>query len=293
MNWWKDLHGRIALNEPLKDKTTFKIGGRASFFIEPLDIQDLRRLILLAKKNKVSLFVLGAGSNVLICDNLLKGAVLRLSSPAFNNIIVKGNRVIAGSGLALIKIVQFSRVNNLSGLEFLAGIPGTLGGALAMNAGAWGKEICDLVEKIKIMDYNGKVRMLNNKEIKFSYRKSSLAKYIILEAQLKLVKEKPDKISRQINKYLLQRKESQDLSFPSAGCIFKNPKLGSAGRLIDLSGLKGRASGGACISRRHANFILNKDNAKACDVLRLIKLAKGRVKKEFNIILKPEIKIWK
>jgi UDP-N-acetylmuramate dehydrogenase len=182
----------------------------------------------------------------------------------------------------------------LAGLEFLAGIPGTVGGALAMNAGAWGRSIGELVEKATVMDYNGDIEVLTKKQMKFSYRNSSLQKYIILNIYLKLKKKNKRIINEKITGYLAQRRNSQDNSLPNAGCIFKNPSERiSAGRLIDLCGLKGRNIGDAFISLRHANFVLNKGNARARDVLKLMELAKREVRKKYRINLEPEIKIWR
>jgi len=283
---------KVKFDEPLREKTSFKIGGPAKFFIEPYDINDLRLLITQAKRYKLPVFVIGAGSNILISDKGLKAMVFKLNSPFFKKIFIKPCYLEAGSGLAISQLIQSARNLGLSGIEFLAGIPGTVGGALAMNAGAWGKAIGELVEKVKVMDYKGNIKILSRKEIKFGYRKSSLAKFIILSARFKLVKKDKTEISGNIKRYLEFRRNSQDVSLPNAGCIFKNPFRAQAGRLIDLCGLKGKRIGGAFISYRHANFILNSGDASACDIVKLIELAKRRVKNKFNINLEPEIKIW-
>jgi UDP-N-acetylmuramate dehydrogenase len=292
MNWWKGLRGKVRFKEPLSNKTAFKIGGRAKFFIQPKDIFDLKSLICSAKKIKIPVMVIGAGSNILASDKGINKIVLRLDLPFFKGIFRKGNYLAAGSGAGLTQLIKESENFSLSGLEFLAGIPGTVGGALSMNAGAWGKSISDLVETVSIMDYNGDVKVLRKKDIGFGYRKSGLGKYIILSACLKLSKNNKKKIRGSIKKYLQYRRLTQDSTFPNAGCIFKNPAGNSAGKLIDLCGLKGAASGGACVSMRHANFILNRKCAKAEDVLKLMGLIKRSVKQKFNIDLEPEIKIW-
>jgi len=292
MNWQKSLKSKVRQSVPLKDKTTFKIGGPARFFAEPEDEASLKELVVLAKRSGVPVFIIGAGSNILVADKGAKGLVLRLSSPHFKKISFVNNRLTAACGIMLPKLVAWASGSGLSGLEFLAGIPGTLGGALSMNAGAWGKDMRELVEKVKIMDYNGNIKYLGRDDIEFAYRRSSLSKYIILEAVLKLKKLANKKIVAKTREYLVLRKMSQDRSFPNAGCIFRNPDGRPAGMLIDLCGLKGRCVGGARVSSRHANFILNCREARARDVLGLMRLIKARVKRRFGIALKPEIKIW-
>ncbi len=292
MNWWKDLKIKIKFQELMKDHSTFKIGGPAKYYLEPRDTQQLKLLLKSVNRDKIPILVIGAGSNILVGDNGIKALVLRLNSPFFRRISLHNHRLSVACGVSLNQIVRVSQRKGLSGLEFLSGIPGTLGGALAMNAGIPERNIGDLVENVRVMDYQGKIKTLNKEEIKFGYRTSNLSKYIILNAQLKLVKKDKQEIKNRIKKYLNRRKSTQDLSSVSAGCIFKNPKGNQAGRLIDLCGLKGKTIGDACISRIHANFILNLGNATARDVLRLMDLAKREVKKKFNITLEPEIKIW-
>lgn len=292
MNWWKNLKGTVRTQEPLRKHTTFKIGGRAKFFIEPKDISDLKLLLTSAKKYKIPIFVIGMGSNVLISDKGLKAIVVHLDSPYFKKASCKRNSLEVGVGLKLRQLVQTARMRSLSGVEFLTGIPGTVGGALVMNAGAWGKNIGDLVVKTSVMDYNGNIKTLSKKDIKFEYRSSSLKKYIILSARLKLAKKNKEEIKENIKKYLKLRFNSQDNSLPNAGCIFRNPSGTLAGMLIDQCGLKGEKEGGACVSRKHANFILNRKDARAGDVLKLMDLIKRRVRNRFNVVLEPEIKIW-
>jgi UDP-N-acetylmuramate dehydrogenase len=240
--------------------------------------------------------IIGSGSNILVIDKPLNAAVIHLKAACFTNLSRELGVVKAGAGAGLGRFVKYALKHCLSGAEFLIGIPGTLGGALAMNAGGWGKCIGDLVVDATVIDYNGKVKVLKKREIKFGYRKSSLSKYIILGARFKLRPSKKKHIKDNLDRYIKYRKETQDLTLPSAGCIFRNPNdhsAGKAGRLIDLCGLKGASIGGACVSRKHANFILNKSHAKAEDILRLKKLIEDRVKGRFGIILEPEIIIWR
>ncbi len=301
MNWWgnlktkkifKGIRAEIKTQEPLKKYTTFKIGGPAEFFIEPADIDDLKLLIPLAKRYNIPILVIGAGSNILVSDKGVRCIVLRLNSPYFKSIIKEGNYLKVGSGVILRDLIFKARDYNLSGFEFLAGIPATVGGALVMNAGAWGRNTGSLVKEVTVMDYQGKIKTLSKKEIKFAYRKTDLAKYIILNSTFRLVRKNKKAIEDKINKYLKNRTKMQDNTFPNAGCIFKNPLPESAGRLIDSCGLKGKRIGDARISSRHANFILNLKKAAAKDVLRLMHLIQKRVKDKFRVTLEPEIKIW-
>lgn len=292
MNWCKGLKAKTRIAEPLRKHTTFKIGGPVEFFVEPESKRDVKSLVTYAKKYALPIFVIGSGSNILACDRKLKAIVLKFNSVYFKRITFTKNRVEASSGLMLSRLIRESKNRGLSGVEFLTGIPGTVGGALAMNAGCWGKSIGGCVEKATVMDYNGRIRNLKRNQIKFSYRNSNLSKYIILNATLKLAKRNKDKIQADIKKYLSLRKGSQDSTYPNAGCIFKNPSLGSAGTLIDACGLKGKMIGGACVSGKHANFILNCNNASSDDVLKLMRLVKRKVRNKFNVNLEPEVKIW-
>ncbi len=318
MNWWRNLKGKVRLAEPLKNHTTFKIGGPAKFFIEPKDHNDLKLLLNLIKRYNLPLFVIGRGSDLLISDKGINGVVLRLNVPYFKKLSYRDNYLNAGSGVLLSRVVLFTQGHGLSGAEFLAGIPGTVGGALAMNAGIARKiknprlsgrqeksppkadpptaekikNIGDLVETVTVLDYNGKIKTLHKKDIEFGYRRSSLSKYIILGTSIRLAKENKKKINERIKKYINYRKSTQDLSKPSAGCIFRNPTGHSAGRLIDLCGLKGKRVGDAAVSLKHANFILNLENAASRDVIKLMDFIRKKVNNKFNINLTPEIKIW-
>lgn len=299
MSWRKNLKifkgikGKIKFQEPLKGRTTFKVGGPAKFFVEPKDLNDLKLLLNLIKRHKIPFFLIGRGSNILINDNGLNAIVIRLNASYFKRVSFENNLLNISSGVLLNNLVLSAKEHGLSGAEFLSGIPGTLGGALAMNAGVKGKNISDLVKDVTVMDYNGNTKVLDKKNIVFRYRQSSLSGYVILSARIGLAKMDKKQISSKINRYLKARKLSQDLSRPSAGCVFKNPNGRSAGRLIDLCGLKGAKVGGACVSGRHANFIVNLGNANSKDILRLMGLVKKRVRNRFSVNLEPEIKIWR
>lgn len=262
-------------------------------FAQPCHADELRQLLICAKRYKIPLSVIGAGSNILAQDKELRRIVARLGGD-FKKISFCATRMRCGSGLSLNQAILAGQRRGLGAFEFLAGIPGTIGGALVSNAGAWGRSIGDAVEEVRVMDRAGRIKVLHKKDIKFSYRSSGLEKYIILDAVFRLKITAAAEIKKKIWQYLKQRRAAQDSSGPNAGCVFKNPAGGiSAGRLIDLCGLKGRRIGGAVISLRHANFIINRANARAQDVLALMRLAKNKVKEKFGITLEPEIKIWR
>ena len=293
MNWRKELKGRVRLKEPLKKHTTFKIGGPAKFFIEPRDLEDLKQLLIICKRYKMPFFVIGSGSNILVSDQGLNAAVFRLSASFFKTLKFDGCYLEAGSGASLNQVIKKCAKQGLSGAEFLIGIPGTVGGAIMMNAGQAkaGPQVSDLIEDVTVIDHSGKIRKINKKDVRFGYRSCNLSRYIILRARFRLAAMGKKKIINDMRKYMLLKK-GQDYAHPSAGCIFKNPPGDSAGRLIDLCGLKGKGLGGASVSLKHANFLINKSKASAKDVLRLMRLIKKEVKRRFKINLHPEIKLW-
>ncbi|MCX5707667.1 MAG: UDP-N-acetylmuramate dehydrogenase [Candidatus Omnitrophica bacterium] len=297
MQWWKNLKKPGKLSEPLKNHTTFRIGGAAQLFFRPHDLAELRQIVRNCSKRDLKILVLGAGSNLLVSDKGARAAVIKLDSLAFRKTSKVRNILEAGAGKPLNQLLTYCRVHGLSGLEFMAGIPGTIGGALAMNAGVCVDKkllsIGDLVESVRVLDYNGNIKILEGRKLKFGYRRSNLAKYIILSARFKLNFQNSRQIQDKINDYLVRRRNTRDYSRPNAGCIFKNPPGDSAGRLIDACGLKGKKIGGAVVSSKHANFILNQDRCSAKDVLALVKLIQKVVKKKYGVLLEPEIKIWK
>jgi UDP-N-acetylmuramate dehydrogenase len=302
---------------PLKEYTTFKIGGPARYFFVAKSKEDLKNAILWAKKKKLPFFILGGGSNVLFSDKGFKGLVIKIQN---SNLKIQNEnskfKIICGAGVPLMKLVFKSSEIGATGLENLAGIPGTLGGAIWGNAGAFGREIGDLVEEVKVLEVQGsrlKVKRLKNNDCEFGYRDSIFKRkknLIILEATLKLKRGKRKEIEEKIKEILRLRKEKQPLEFPSAGSVFKNVPIKKvpkkirekfrekikdgflpAGVLIETAGLKGYQVGGAKISEKHANFILNVKNAKAKDVFVLIKKIKEEIKEKFGIKLKEEIEL--
>ncbi|PIQ86615.1 MAG: UDP-N-acetylenolpyruvoylglucosamine reductase [Candidatus Omnitrophica bacterium CG11_big_fil_rev_8_21_14_0_20_43_6] len=293
MLWPKNLSKKIKTKVNLADFTSFKIGGRAEYFFEPQNLKCLQQALISAQQAGLRVFILGSGSNILVSDSGLAGLVIKLNHRNFKRIYCQDSCIIAGSGLKLSQLISFAAKRGLSGVEFLAGIPGSLGGSLMGNAGAWGNSIGALVKQLGVLDYNGKLKNLTAHQLKFGYRKSNLNKYIIIWAKLKLSAENKKVIASRVKEYLLKRKAAWQNSLPSAGCIFKNPGLDPAGRLIELCGLKGQAKGNAIICGQHANFILNTGGAGSRDVLFLMDLMQRKVKAKFKVNLEPEIKIWK
>jgi len=297
----------------LKKYLTFKIGGKAKYFLVAKNKNQILNGILWAKKKRIPFFILGGGSNVLFSDKGYEGLVIKLQNTKYQ---IRNTKIVAESGVSLQKLVIESAKRGLSGLENLAGIPGTLGGAIYQNAGAFGREIGDLVEEVEILKIENcklKIEKLKNKDCKFSYRDSIFKRkknWIILGATLKLKKGKKKEIEEKIKEILKLRKEKQPLEFPSAGSVFKNVPIENvpkkirekfkekikngflpAGALIEVAGLKGYQIGGAKISKKHANFIVNTGNAKASDVLKLIEIIKEKVKKKFRVQLEEEIEL--
>jgi len=292
MSLFSAIKGKVKTNILLSKYTTFKIGGKAKFFIEPLDAEDLRRVLKISRKNNLKIFIIGEGSNLLVSDEGVEGVVIKLDNQYFRKTKILDNYIYAGAGLKINQLLNLCIKNSFSGLEFLAGIPGSLGGALTMNAGTKDSFIGERIKEVEVMDYRGNIKRLNSKDIIFDYRYSDLDRFIILGALLKLKKANTEDILSRIKYFKDYRKLTQELSYPNAGCIFKNPKGFSAAKLIDLCGLKGKSIGGAQVSLRHANFIINRNNAKAVDVLKLIDYIRKKVKRRFNVDLELEIKLW-
>ncbi len=298
MNFPRDLiKGNIRPAEKMSLHTSFKIGGPARFWVEPKDVKELKKILLYARGEGLPTFVIGGGSNILVSDKGFRGIVIHLGSPFFKNITIRGTFVRVGSGYSVPALVRLCCNKGLSGLESLVGIPGTVGGAIFMNAGGWFsplyKNIGDYVVSLKVMDYGGNLIRLKKERLEFGYRSSNLSKYVILEAALKLGKEDASILTSRCSKFLKMKKEKQVLDIPSAGCVFKNPRdfQFTTGQMIDILGLKGAGIGGAQISEKHANFIINKNSATASDVLKLIDVIKNKVMTNYNIPLELEIKV--
>ena len=279
------------MNESLKKHTTYGIGGPADLMIFPKSKQDLIKVIEIINENKIQLTILGSGSNVLVSDNGIRGAVISLKN-SLKQIEVNENILYAECGTMLGKIVKHAVKNNLIGLENLNGVPGTLGGALIMNAGAWGGEISENLIHVEVINSKSEIQKIQKKDLNFSYRQSSFNKDdILLSAKFNLKKADKDIIKENFIEAQSGRKKSQPLNKRSAGSLFKNPKNNSAGKLLDEAGLKGFSIGDAKISEKHANFFINDGDATSKDMLMLIKKAHKEVKDKFNVNLSLEVKL--
>jgi UDP-N-acetylmuramate dehydrogenase len=283
------FRGNVSIDEPLARFTTFKIGGPADYYLEPIDKEDLLYLVMYLKEIKYPYLIIGNGSNVLISDKGIRGAAINLEF-GFNQINVKGNRVYAEAGIKLAKFVNVCIENSLVGVEMLAGIPGTLGGALVMNAGAYGGEISNYVIEVEVIK-NTYLKKFTKEECGFAYRISKLSNSIILSANFEIPKGNKEKAAMKRNELIQKRNASQPVELPNAGSIFKNPKEGFAAKFIEEAGLKGYTVGGAKVSEKHSNFIINFHRASSDDVISLINTVKEIVYKKFNVALELEVRL--
>ena len=285
---------KILYNEPMIKHTTFKIGGPAECFVKIDNIEDLKEILSFSKKNKIPLTVIGNGSNLLVLDNGIKGITICIKIEGIETKEVNNSYILkVASGEKIGKVARMMCSKEISGMEEFLGIPGTIGGAIRMNAGAHGREMKDNVTKVTCMDYDGNIKDFSNEEMKFEYRKSLLKeeKYIVLEVELKLQKGKKEEIQEKIEKYSKYRKEKQPMEYPSAGSTFKRGEDFITAKLIDDAGLKGYSIGGAEVSTKHSGFIINKGNATAKDVLDLVEYIKDEVYKKFNKNIELEIEV--
>jgi UDP-N-acetylmuramate dehydrogenase len=281
--------GKIALNEPLARYTTFRIGGEADYYVEPSDIDDVINIVKYANKQNIPYYTMGNGSNILISDEGIKGIVINLES-AFNYLKVDSGKVVTGAGVKMARFVDFCIQNSFQGTEMLAGIPATVGGALVMNAGCYGGETADFVTEVKVVK-NEKLKVLTKEECGFRYRNSDLKSTVVLEASFKLNEGNRDELSQKRKEFIVHRNLAQPVEIPNAGCVFKNPKEEKAAILIEQSGLKGTKYGGAMVSTKHANFIVNYDNATAHDVIELVRIIRSKVHEKTGIDLEMEVKL--
>lgn len=284
----------VLFDRPMDQYTTFRVGGRAEAICPLTELILLRQMVSFLNREKIPCIVVGKGSNLLVRDGGIRGVVIILKGKLAH--VEKAGEdhdaLLAGGGLALAELLSFCSHNGLAGPEFLAGIPGTVGGAVFMNSGAYGKEIGSLVQEIRTVTGKGDLAVIDRFQLKFSYRKLSVPKGTLIHGvTFKLCKDRADKIKGRIADYLERRRKSQPLDLPSGGSVFRNPTNDYAGRLIEQAGLKGTRIGGALISRKHANFIVNTGGAKAKDILALMDLARKKVRQKTGIELEPEIRV--
>lgn len=283
----------ILKNEPMSKHTSFKIGGIADYYIIINSTNELKNVLKIAKSNKIPITIIGNGTNLLVREGGIRGFVLKLNLNNFR-IIRRANEVLitVESGMSLATLSLIAGKEEIGGLEFLSGIPGTIGGALRMNAGAYGKEMKDVVIKSRYMTYDGKIKNLNLDEHKFEYRNSifsELKDAIIIDTTIKAEKGIKKDIEEKVKEYSNLRKEKQPLEYPNAGSTFKRKEGYITAKLIDECGLKGYSIGDAEVSTKHAGFIVNKGKATANDILKLVEYVKSEVKKKFDIDIELEI----
>ena len=285
----KNNIGKYIEKAHLSNYTTYKVGGICSYIVYPKDVKKLIALLKYLNTNKIKHMVLGNGSNTLFSSKLYEGVIIKLDE--FNDLDIIKNKVKVGAGYNLMKLSMVAMRKSLAGLEFASGIPGSVGGAVYMNAGAYNSDMGYIVQKVKVLTPDYKVISMTNKELRFHYRDSFFKhhkNYICLEATLKLAFGNKDKIKEVNEERKKRRLESQPLEYPSAGSVFRNPKDMYAGKLIEDIGLKGLRKGGAMVSKKHANFIINKRNAKAEDIKELIDFVKETVEERYGVKLKVE-----
>lgn len=281
----------VKLKEPMSKHTTFRIGGPADFYLCPHSTKEVQQAVQICKEENLPYFILGNGSNLLVSDKGYRGVIIQLWKN-FSDISVKGCCITAKAGALLSKVAAEALEAGLTGMEFASGIPGTIGGAVFMNAGAYGGEMKDIIKEVKVLDDQGEVRVLSNEEMKLGYRTSIVKEkgYTVLSAVLELKKGEPSVIRETMEDLKNRRTSKQPLDMPSAGSTFKRPEGYFAGKLIMDSGLRGFSVGGAQVSEKHCGFVVNKGGATAEDVTVLIREVQRRVKEKFGVELETEVR---
>jgi UDP-N-acetylmuramate dehydrogenase len=293
MNIFKGLEKIVKNDYPIGRDTWYGLGGNADFLLQPQSVNELQEVVKRCTDHNLPIKIIGFGSNLLISDEGIRSAVIRLDSEAFSQMAFDGDVVRAGAGLELSRLVLKCVQKGLSGMEPLTGIPGSVGGAVKMNAGGNFGDIGSVVETVTVMDNRGHIFDKTKPELVFDYRKTNINARFILAAEIKLAKSDPEQIMQRVKEIWIYKKNNQPLSTKNAGCIFKNPHGAAAGALIDKAGLKGTRIGKAVISEKHANFIIAEQGCKSKDVMQLIDLVRKKVKEQFGTELELEIEIWK
>ena len=278
------------LNEPMKKHTTFRVGGNADYFVMPKTIDEVKGAVALCQKENLPYYILGNGSNLLVGDKGYRGVIIQIYKE-MNEIMVDGDRISAQAGALLSKVGSVALEAELTGFEFAAGIPGAVGGAVVMNAGAYGGEMKDILASATVLTEDGNILELTNEELELGYRTSIIAKknYIVLEAEYQLERGDRTAIRARMDELKLQRVTKQPLEFASAGSTFKRPEGYFAGKLIQDAGLRGFQVGGAQVSEKHCGFVINKGDATAADIVKLMEQVSEKVFQEFGVTLEPEV----
>lgn len=282
---------RVLVDEPMKKHTTFRVGGNADFFVKPSTVEEVKCVVALCKKENLPYYILGNGSNLLVGDKGYRGVVIQIYKE-MNEIVVDGDRIHAQAGALLSKVGSVAMNAGLAGFEFAAGIPGTVGGAVMMNAGAYGGETKDILKSATLLTEDGEVVRFANEQLELGYRTSIIARnnYIVLEAEYQLHVGDKAEIRAKMDELKTQRITKQPLEYASAGSTFKRPTGYFAGKLIQDAGLRGFQVGGAQVSEKHCGFVINTGNATAADIVELMKQVSEKVYQEFGVTLEPEVK---
>lgn len=282
----------ILTQEPMKLHTTFKVGGPADVFVKPDSVEQIKQIMEAAREEQIPVYIMGNGSNLLVGDKGYRGVIIQIYKN-MNQIRCEGNEIKAQAGALLSTIARVALDQELGGFEFASGIPGTLGGAVTMNAGAYGGEMKQVLKSAVILTRDGEIKTLTVEDLKLGYRKSVIIDkdYIVLEAVLELVPAKKEEIQEKMNEYALARRTKQPLEYPSAGSTFKRPVGYFAGKLIDDAGLRGFSYGGAQVSEKHCGFVINRGDATARDIVTLMKMVNEKVMEKFGVALEPEVKM--
>jgi UDP-N-acetylmuramate dehydrogenase len=293
MSTFSGLEQIVETDYPLAKHTWYRLGGPADYFIQPQSVEQLQQVVERCSENNIRMYVMGFGSNLLISDEGVRGAVVKLQGKHFAQTQFDAEQLTAGATADVRKLVRTCVEKGFSGLEALTGIPSSVGGAIRMNAGGRFGDIGTVVESVTLMDKQGKVFEKSKPELAFDYRTTNITAKFILAAKLQLSEADPQEVLRRVKEIWIYKENNQPpLNTKSAGCIFKNPRGVSAGALIDRAGLKGLQVGGAVVSEKHANFILAQESCTSRDVTRLIEAIRQRVKEKFDIELELEIEIW-
>ncbi|MCI6120726.1 UDP-N-acetylmuramate dehydrogenase [Bariatricus sp. SGI.161] len=282
---------QVKTEEPMKNHTTFRVGGPAEFFVMPRTAEEVKKVIDLCRRESFPYYIIGNGSNLLVSDQGYRGVVLQIYKE-MSCIEIEENVIVAQAGALLSAIANKALENGLTGFEFAAGIPGTLGGACVMNAGAYGGEMKDVLEEVTVLTEEGEVLIIPKENLELGYRTSIIARkgYIVLEARIQLREGEKEAIKSLMEELKDKRVSKQPLEYPSAGSTFKRPEGYFAGKLIQDAGLRGFSVGGAQVSEKHCGFVINRENATAADVAELMRQVSARVEEEFGVKLEPEVK---
>lgn len=291
-NPFVELEAFVQENVPLAPHTWYRIGGPARWFVRPRSVEELREAARRCAESEIPVYVLGLGANLLVGDQGVDGAVFRLDEEFWRRVKTEGTTVTAGAGVGMQKLLLRCIRGGLSGLECLAGIPGTIGGGIRMNAGGKYGDIGAVVTRLQVMDLSGEIFERTKDDLVFDYRSTNIAAKFILNATFELEEDDPEQLMRRTKEIWMYKRNTQPLNTKNCGCIFKNPRGLSAGALIDQAGLKGFQVGGAEVSDKHANFIIAHPGCRADDVLKLIKLIKEKVYEKNQIVLETEVQMW-